>query len=108
MVEGLWVVQFEGMQGGGGGVVVLVRGRVLGGDSGYVYEGSYDVEGAKITGTVSVHNFLPGVPNVLGMVGDFKLRLEGEIDGAEINAKAALIEPPGVGIAVKLTRCAEL
>lgn len=36
MIEGLWVVQYEGTAGGDGGVVVLVNGQVLGGDSAFV------------------------------------------------------------------------
>ena len=32
MLEGLWIVQYVGLQGSGGGAVVLVNGKVLGGD----------------------------------------------------------------------------
>jgi hypothetical protein len=31
--DGLWVVQYAGMQGKDGGVVVLIKGKVLGGDT---------------------------------------------------------------------------
>src|ERR1700683_941537 len=41
MVEGFWIVQYEGVQGNGGGVVVFMKGRVLGGDTGFVYTGTY-------------------------------------------------------------------
>jgi len=34
MVEGFWIVQFQGPQGNGGGVAVFVNGKVFGGDSG--------------------------------------------------------------------------
>ena len=33
MVEGFWIVQFAGMEGKGGGVVVVTKGKVFGGDS---------------------------------------------------------------------------
>ncbi len=42
MMDGLWIVQFHGPQGVGGGVVVLTRGQVLGGDSGFTYHGTYE------------------------------------------------------------------
>ena len=45
MFEGLWIVQYEGTAGGDGGVIVLVQGRVLGGDNAYVYTGSYQGDG---------------------------------------------------------------
>lgn len=43
MIEGLWVIRFQGPGYEGfdlnGGVVVIESGRVLGGDSGYYYLG---------------------------------------------------------------------
>ena len=33
MVEGFWIVQFEGVQGNGGGVVFFIKSQVFGGDS---------------------------------------------------------------------------
>lgn len=108
MVEGFWVVQFEGMQGGGGGVVFLAKGKVLGGDSGYLYMGTYEADQQTIKARVSVTNFIPGVGNVLGVNGDFELALTGAIEGDSIKGTASLIQPAGVGIAVKLTRKASL
>ncbi len=35
MVEGFWIVQYEGMKGNGGGVVIFIKGKVFGGDTGY-------------------------------------------------------------------------
>ncbi len=43
MIEGLWAVQYVGIQGNGGGVVVFIDGKVLGGDTGYTYVGTYTV-----------------------------------------------------------------
>ena len=40
MIEGLWIVQYESVKGGDGGVIVFVKGQVLGGDNGFVYTGS--------------------------------------------------------------------
>ncbi len=39
LIDGLWAVQFQGPQGHGGGVVVLNRNQVLGGDRGFTYTG---------------------------------------------------------------------
>jgi hypothetical protein len=108
MVEGLWVVQFEGMQGGGGGVAVLMRGQILGGDSAYLYVGSYKAHESTITARVAVRNFLPGVPSVLGAVGDFELDVTGKVDRDVIRGSATVATRPGIGIALKLTKRADL
>ena len=48
MVDGFWIVQFEGLQGGGGGVAVLTKGQVFGGDSAYTYTGTYQMDQATL------------------------------------------------------------
>jgi hypothetical protein len=106
MVEGFWIVQFEGMQGNGGGVVMFVKGKVFGGDSGYTYLGSYRVEGTSVKANVVVRNFLPGVPSVVGVVGDFELNIEGKLEGDVIKGTGALAN--AAGIALKLTKQANL
>lgn len=107
-VDGFWIVQFEGIQGGGGGVAVLTKGKVFGGDSGYTYSGTYQTDQATLKASVAVKNFLPGIPNVLGVVGDFDLNLTGTVEGNIIKGKAALASQPGAGIVVKLTKRADL
>jgi len=55
-----------------------------------------------------VKNFIPGISNVLGVVGDFELSLTGTVEGAIIKGKAALVGQPGAGIVVRLTKRGEL
>jgi|SRR6266550_4451 len=108
MVDGFWIVQFEGLQGGGGGVAVLTKGQVFGGDSAYTYTGTYQMDQATLKARVAVKNFIPGISNVLGVVGDFELSLTGTVEGAIIKGKAALVGQPGAGIVVRLTKRGEL
>lgn len=108
MVDGFWLVQYEGIQGGGGGVIFLANGKVLGGDSGYVYLGTFHEANNSLTAHVKVQNFLPGVPNVLGVVGDFELELNATVEGETAKGTAALMHQKGMGIAVKLTKRAPL
>ena len=109
MVEGLWIVQYEGMTGNGGGVAVFIRGKILGGDTGYTYVGSYQMQGDSLKARVMVRNFLPGVPSVLGVTGDFELNIDGTLDGDVIRGRGALPDPQQtVGIALKLTKRADL
>lgn len=108
MVEGFWIVQFEGAQGNGGGVVFFIKGRVLGGDSGFVYTGEYKTNQETIEARVKVRNFLPEVPSVLGVQGDFELNVKGTVAGQVIKGTASLVNQAGVGIVIKLTKVSDL
>ena len=107
-MEGFWVVQFEGMKGNGGGVAVLIKGRVFGGDCGYTYTGEYQTQGNSIRAHLLVKNFLADVPSVLGVVGDFELDIQGILDRNVITARGSLTKGEVVGIALKLTKRADL
>jgi len=104
MVEGFWIVQYEGMRGAGGGVAMFIKGKVFGGDTGYLYTGSYEVRGDFVRAHVHVRNFLPDVPSVLGVVGDFELNIEGKIEGEVIRAAGSVASAKAIGLALKLTK----
>jgi hypothetical protein len=108
MIEGFWIVQYEGMRGGGGGVAMFIKGQVFGGDTGYTYTGSYETQEDAVKARVMVRNFLPDVPSVLGVVGDFELNIDGKIEGDIIEGTGSLTDGQAVGIAVKLTKKADL
>jgi hypothetical protein len=108
MIEGFWIVQYEGEQGNGGGVAIFMRGHVLGGDTGFIYTGTYRTDEKELSAQVKVRNFLPEVPSVLGVKGDFELSLKGTVAGQVIKASATLVGQPGAGIVVKLTRVSDL
>ena len=106
MVDGLWIVQYYGPQGNGAGVVVFANGRVLGGDNGFTYTGSYEVKGDSLNAKVAVKNFDPSVLNVIGVVGDFDLLIEGKVQGDSITGSGALAVAPDAKIVVRLKKAA--
>jgi hypothetical protein len=108
MIEGLWIVQYEGTAGGDGGVVVLVKGRVLGGDNAFVYTGTYQSSAETMSARVLVRNFNPAYGNVLGVKGDFELTLHGTILGDTVKGRASLINQEGPGMVFKLTKVTAL
>lgn len=108
LVEGFWLVQYEGLKDNGGGVAMLMKGRVFGGDSGYTYTGEYQTQGDSIRVHIMVRNFLAGVPSVLGVIGDFELDIVGTLRGNVITAKGSLTKGQAAGIALKLTKRADL
>jgi hypothetical protein len=104
MVDGFWIVQYEGMQGNGGGVVMFIKGKVFGGDTGYTYMGSYEVNGNSVKAKIMVRNFLPNIPSVIGITGDFELAIEGTVEGEVIKGTGSLVGVQRPGIALKLTK----
>jgi hypothetical protein len=108
MIEGLWIVQYEGTSGGDGGVIVFVNGQVLGGDNAFVYTGTYQSDAKAISARVFVRNFNPAIANVLGIKGDFELSMQGTIQGDVIKGSACLVNQEGPGMVVKLTKVTAL
>jgi hypothetical protein len=109
MVDGFWVVQFAGMEGKGAGVVVLAKGKVFGGDSGFTYLGTYEEAEGKLKANILVQKFDPLAGNVLGIEGDFSLNFELTPNGNdELRGQASTPAAPGFGLKVKLTRRANL
>ena len=86
MIDGFWILQIESVQGGGGGVVFFQNGKLFGGDTGYLYLGTYNLEGNFVTAKVKVEQFLPGVPNLLGIESNYEMHVEGKVEGDVIRA----------------------
>jgi hypothetical protein len=104
MIDGLWTVEFRGPLGIGGGVVVLMKGQVLGGDSGYYYVGSFDEKDDKFNAKVQVKNFMPQSQSVFGGAGDVDLNMTGKVQGGTISGAGSPANAPQAQIAVTLTR----
>jgi hypothetical protein len=107
MLEGLWVVQHTGVQGFDNGVVVLIDGKVLGGDNGFTYIGTYQPTDVGVKAKVTVHNFDPKIASIVPIPGDYTLDLDVRWQGdAVLQGTGALADQ--IGIAVKLTKHASL
>jgi T3SS negative regulator,GrlR len=104
MLDGLWIVRYHGPTGVGGGVVIFTNGKIMGGDSGFVYTGTYEEKSDNLTSRVCAVNFDPNVLSVLGVPGDHDLLIEGKIKGDTINGTGALVAFPDTKIAVQLTK----
>jgi hypothetical protein len=108
MVEGFWIVQYEGMTGNGGGVAVFIKGHIFGGDSGSTYTGTYVEDGRTLRARVRVHNYMPGVVSVIGIDGDYDLDVTGTVEREIIRASGAPVGQQAAGLALRLTRAGEL
>jgi hypothetical protein len=108
MVEGFWIVQYEGIQGGGGGVVMLIKGRLFGGDSGSTYSGTYEADAKTLKARVRIHNYMPGVGSIIGIDGDYDLDVTGTIEGDVIKAAGTPVGHQAAGMRLRLTKIEEL
>ena len=93
-LEGMWTVDFETASGvRNGGVIVLTGGRILGGDSGMYYVGTYSTVGSTMEGEVQITRYM-GQPGMTAWGDDaqaFKLKLRGAANGKEIDGKVARV-----------------
>jgi len=103
MYEGFYIVQFAGMEGKGGGVVLINRGQVFGGDSAYTYIGTYEVKGVRLLAKIEVQNFEPSIGEVMGIKGDYTLSLSLALKDGALVGEGTTPSAPGFGLKVKLT-----
>lgn len=108
MIDGLWIMEFHGTEGVGGGVVVFTHGKALGGDNAFAYSGTFEVKGDQLTATINVKNFNPSIPNVLGIPGDFDLVVAGRVDGEVIEATGHRLAHPDPKITVRFRKLHDL
>jgi hypothetical protein len=111
MLEAMYGVEFASNSNDGGyGVVVFETGRVLGGDSSFVFVGSYELEGGLVKANIKCTNDRDILPSIFGDIKEFDLVLEGTPDPEhkEFILQGFMVENPSMKIDVKLTRRAEL
>jgi len=104
MIDGLWIVQYEGIQGSGGTVVVFVKGQVLGGDNGFTIIGEYTLAGTSISVRAQVQNYLKSIPSFFDFEGDYEVRVKGTVEGNVIRGQADIVDKGIPGLVLKMTR----
>ena len=112
MIEALRSIHFAGDVGLGDGVVVFETQRLFGGDSGWFYTGTYEVQGRKVTGRASIQHYGVARPTVTGHVPGQKLKIEfvAELkpDGKEMTASATVVGAPDQTLVFSMKRLADL
>jgi hypothetical protein len=111
MLEAMYSIEFDSVSDSGYGVVIFETGRIFGGDSSFVYLGSYNVEKGILKAKVRVTNDRRLLPSIVGF-DPFTLVGEADMAGAasctEFMMYGVVAEAPALKIAVKFTRRAEL
>lgn len=109
MLEAMYGIEFVSNSNDGGyGVAILETGRILGGDSSFIYVGSYEFKNGLISANIKCTNDRNSLQSVFGDFQKFNLHLEGTPDHNEFLLRGYMIENQSHKIAVKLTRRAEL
>lgn len=118
MIEGLWIVKFLGPDDPAmslnGGVLVIETGRLLGGDSGYVYTGEAGpLANGRCAADVTVTRHDPNMESVFGNVDQFVLRGELIVQEADPLGRSVLLavmraEELNMPFAAQLTKVSEL
>jgi T3SS negative regulator,GrlR len=108
VIDGLWVLQYEGIQGSGGAALVFVNGEILGGDNGFTFIGTFAIKDGTISAKVKVQNYLKSVTSFFGFEGDYEVLVSGKVQDNLIHAKAEIVGRGVPGLALKLTRVKKL
>ncbi len=77
-IEALWTINFENVNGYGGGVVIFESGRIFGGDTSFYWTGTYDVDRGQLEAKIKVKRHNGTLPSLLGMDA-FELELAGPV-----------------------------
>lgn len=102
MLNGFYSINFKlpDEDNGSGGVVVLLNGKIYGGDTSYSYQGTYRTEGTVLTAAIRVvpfNEFLKSIFSDFEDTGD-----EIELSG-NFNAKGFVLEGKLCGIEDMIT-----
>lgn len=109
MIEAMYGVEFVSNEKSGGfGVLILETGRIFGGDSSFVYTGSYRVESGRVYATIHVVNDRMVLESIFEGKNEFDLTLEGVLEHDQFVMKGTMKEYPDREIIAQLTRRAEL
>ncbi len=109
-IDGLWATIFSDETGPHtvGGVILLQRGHLHGGDNNYHYQGTYRTDGERIELTLSATHFHGGRSHIVGDRDAFTLHLAGAADDQEMVLTGTLDDDPEVAVQATLRRQGDL
>jgi len=93
--DGEYAAWFRTLHGEGTGVVFLENGRITGGDCMFSYGGCYEIDGDRITATLTTRRYAEGSTTVFG-VDEVEARLTGTFKGAMAFCSGTAVQARGV------------
>jgi len=108
-LNGLWTANFSSATGmTGSGVVVLMDGRVLGGDANYHYVGTYTIDESRFHAEIQVTHYFGPLTNIFGPFRSIKLVLDGATSEQLIMAQGYVVSAQALRMSLRLQRVAGL
>jgi hypothetical protein len=107
-LDGLWIARFTAAELFGSGVVVFINGKIFGGETGFYYIGTYEMEGAILKARVMIRHFDRSVPSGFGIEGDYEMDVSARFEGEELKGTAVVVNRPQYSLGIRLTKRANL
>ena len=104
--NGSYSVWFRTPQGEGTGVVVLKDGKLIGGDTGIAYTGSYVQEGDKFTASIATERHTQGQPSAFG-IDEIDLTITGKSTPTTASCTGIAKQVPDLTFEATLIRMAD-
>ena len=102
-IEQLWSLEFvSGLSSEGGGIIVLEKGRIIGGNDNYFYIGSYDLSNNKFNATIDVKHYQGSYNPIFGKSEELILKLAGDYDEEQMLLTGHILEDPSIEVHVRL------
>jgi len=108
MIDGLWTVQTKTAEGTGGAVVMLIGGKIFGGDNAFYFTGTYRADEVSMKARVTVQNFDPAFPSIVGVESPYELEVSVSVKGDSMLGTAMLANQPAKSFGVQLSRKANI
>jgi T3SS negative regulator,GrlR len=108
LIDGLWTAKIQAGGNSTSGVMVFANGRVLSGDSGFVWTGTFKVSGCSVKADIHVKNYDPRIPPRVFGVTEHDVSMYGIIKGESISATGGSPAYQGVNVSLVLTKRAAL
>ena len=108
-LNGLWTATFSsGKDDSGAGVVALLNGVILGGNSSYYYTGTYVLDGPSFKGRMTATHFFGDLSKIFGPLRSIRLTIEGTGTEQVILAQGFAPTEPSRRINIRLQRVKEM
>ena len=105
MRNGIYRVEFRsGRRIGLSGLVVLKDGSVNGGDDGFVYRGTYNVEDQKVTAQIAISKHNPGAQSIFGPIDNYTLALTGTTEANNFTLSGGVTSRQDLNIEIRGSR----
>jgi T3SS negative regulator,GrlR len=108
MLSGIYRVIFQGPAGQGKGILFAKNGVLIGGDTAFVYDGTFQISGSQFTAKLHVVQDATSLQSVFGLLSDFHLDILGQVPSDQVfSSEGAVIGQPALRITAQGTKMHE-